>query len=60
MVATADQIVKWFEDEDIPSQVAFWDNGHICVDTALCVKYRDWSMMNYLFELGDWWNVDEL
>ena len=54
MVATADQIVKWFEDEDIPSQVAFWDNGHICVDTTLCVKYRDWSMMNYLSELGDW------
>ena len=53
MVATADQIVKWFEDEDIPSQVAFWDNGHICVDTTLCVKYRDWSMMNYLSELGD-------
>ena len=48
MVATADLIVKWYEDEDIPSQVTFWDNGHICVDTTLCVKYRDWSMMNYL------------
>ena len=32
MIATADFILKWYE-EDITTQVAFWHNGHIQVDT---------------------------
>ena len=35
MIATADFILKWYE-EDITTQVAFWDNGHIQVDTHVC------------------------
>ena len=49
MIATADFILKWYE-EDITTQVAFWDNGHIQVDTHVCI-YRDWLMNNYLSEL---------
>ena len=52
MIATADFILKWYE-EDITTQVAFWtmDNGHIQVDTHVCKLYRDWLMNNYLSEL---------
>ena len=46
MVATADYILKWFEHEVISTQVAFWDDGHICVDTTVCKRYRDWLIGN--------------
>ena len=50
MVATADFILKWCE-EDITTQVALWDNGHIQVDTHVCKLYRDWLTNNYLSKL---------
>ena len=46
-IATADFILKWY-DEGITTQVAFWDNGHIQVDTHVC---KDWLMNNNLSEV---------
>jgi len=51
MVATADQLLKWNEDEIIKTQVAFWKNGPIHVHTNVCKVYRDWLMVNYMSEL---------
>jgi len=51
MVATADQLLKWNEDEIIKTQVAFWKNGQIHVHTNVCKVYRDWLMVNYMSEL---------
>lgn len=51
MVATADYIVKWEEDEDISEQVAFWKNGRIQVDTNLCKHYGDWLKNNYVAQM---------
>ena len=50
MIATADFILKWYE-EIITIQAAFWENGHIQVDTHVCNLYRDWLVNNYLSEL---------
>ena len=50
IITTADFILMWYE-EDITTQVAFWDNGHNQVDTHVCKLYRDWLMNSYLSEL---------
>ena len=41
---TADYILKWNEDEIITSQVAFWEDGQIALDTMKCKKYKDWLL----------------
>ena len=46
MLQTADYILKWNEDEIIASQVAFWKDGQISVDTMKCRKYKDWLLHN--------------
>ncbi len=51
MVATADWMLKANEDEIIRTQAAFWDNGHIRVDTTACKNYRDWLIDNDLSNL---------
>ena len=51
MVATADYLLKWNENEIITTQVAFWKNGQIHVNTNVCKVYRDWLMDNHLSEL---------
>ena len=53
MVATADYILKWHEDEMILAQVASWNKGQIQVDTNLCKRYGNWLMNNYLSDM-DW------
>ena len=42
MQATANYILTWNENRKITTPVASLQNGRICVDTSLCVKYRDW------------------
>ena len=51
MISTANFILKWNEDVMLYSQVAFWEDGHIIVDTTKCTTYRDWLINNYLCEL---------
>ena len=46
MLQTADFILKWNEDEIITSQVAFWEDGHISVDTMKCTNYKEWLLHN--------------
>ena len=46
MLQTADYILKWNEDEIITSQVAFWKDGQIRVDTMKCRQYEEWLLHN--------------
>ena len=50
MVSTANFILHWNED-GVTSQVAFWEDGNIIVDTTKCSKYKDWLINNYLCDL---------
>ena len=52
MVATADYIVKWYEDDIIIDQVASWKNGRIEVNTDLCKNYGDWLKNNYVPQIN--------
>ena len=46
MIQTADLILKWYENEIITSQVAFWEDGQINVDSVKCKNYKDWLLHN--------------
>ena len=48
MVATADYILKWYEDCTFSTPVASWRDGHICVDQSVCAKYREWFFVDYV------------